>query len=97
MPNWPKFGQLLAKNCDIFFCLEYFFFVVDFKGVFEKIVNFEKISQKKKNITPDIFFLSQMTSIMEGQKTSKTAKSDFTVFGTRREHEKIAKMQQYSM
>ena len=33
---------------------------------------------------------------MEPKKSTKTAKMDFTFFGTRREHEKIAKMQRYS-
>ena len=46
---------------------------------------------------PDIiFFFAQITPTMEPQKSSKTAKMDFTFFGTRREHEKIAKMQRYS-
>ena len=37
VPNWPKFDQIFAKNCDIFFCPEYFLlFFVDFKCVFEK-------------------------------------------------------------
>ena len=38
-----------------------------------------------------IFFLAQTNPTMEPQKRSKTAKSDFTLFGTRRKHEKIAK------
>ena len=74
-----------------------FFFELILKLFYNFFIKSKNITKKNKISTQILFFfLAQIIPTMEPKKSSKTAKMDFAFFGTRREHEKIAKMQRYS-
>ena len=94
--NGPIFWRLFVIFWRLF-VIFIFFFGANLQLFYNFFIKSKNITKKNK-ISSQIlfFFFAQITPTMEPKKSSKTAKMDFTFFGTRREHEKIAKMQRYS-
>ena len=100
VPKSPKYTDFLTTFCDILttFCDIFQLFWANLQLLHNYFYKLKNITKSWK-ISRQIFFnfLVETNTTIEPQKRRKTVKTYFTNFGTRREHEKIAKTQGYSI